>query len=262
MVRTGVLYIAGYSSTGKARFAVAPVGGENTSNGYGYAVTLDEEGNVYATGSFSTYIDFNPADTSNGIVPNAGVTDVFIASYTATGQYRYAFGFGGNSFDHGSDIVVDAAQNVYVAGMFTGDAYFDPQDTDQDGDLALRSSQNTTDIFFASYNADGHLRFVYTYEGTSGIDTSRKIALSIDDAGNVYMSGETHGTVPFDPEDADGDGNLRERTAEPLGSAFIASYTSEGLYRYATVFKGGASVSADVFVDNEGTSYIHGQFFR
>ncbi len=260
MVRTGVLYIAGYTADGTVRFAVAPVGGENTSNGKGFAVALDEEENVYVTGSFSTSIDFNPADTSNGVVPNAGVTDVFIASYTSTGQYRYAYGFGGASFDHGSDIVVDAAHNVYVAGMFSGDVHFDPQDADQDGDMELRSSQNTTDIFLASYDPAGELRFVYTYEGTSGIDTSRKIALSIDAADNIYMSGETHGTVPFDPEDSDGDGNLRERTAESLGSAFIASYTSEGVYRYATVLKGGTSVSGDVFVDADGVSFITGSF--
>lgn len=260
MVRTGVLYIAGYSATGQARFAVAPVGGENTSNGKGFAVALDDEKNVFVTGSFSTSIDFNPADTSSGVVPNAGVTDVFVASYTSTGQYRYAYGFGGASFDHGADIEVDANGNVYVAGMFAGDAFFDPQDADQDGDRELRSSQNTSDLFLASYDDAGRLRFVYTYAGTSGIDTSRKISLSVDAAGNLYMAGETHGTVAFDPEDADSDGNLRERTAEPLGSAFLASYTSDGLYRYATVFKGGASMSADVFVDEEGTSYITGNF--
>ncbi len=257
-VRTGELFIAGYTSEGKIRFAVSPNGGENTSSGYGFAVTLDEEENVYVTGSFATSLDFNPPDTSNGVVPNAGVNDVFIASYTSTGQYRYAYGFGGASFDHGSDIVVDSEHNVYVAGMFSGEVYFDPQDADQDGDQVQRTSENTTDIFLASFDDAGRLRFVYTYKGTSSIDTSRKIALSIDGADNIYMSGQTHGTVPFDPEDSDGDGNLRERTAEGLGSAFIASYTSEGKYRYASVFKGGSSWSEDVFVNQDGIGFITG----
>ena len=260
MTRTGVLFIAGYNADGKVQFAVSPVGGENTSSGKGHAVTLDEAGNVYATGAIMTSIDFDPADTTRGVVPNAGTTDVFVASYTSDGEYRYAYSFGGQGFDHGSGIAVDSEGNVFVAGLFSGDAQFDPGDADNDGDLQKRTSQNNVDLFLVSYDADGRFRFVYTYEGTTNVDTEREIALSIDASDNIYLSGETHGTVAFDPEDADGDGNLVNRIAEPLGSAFLASYTSSGILRYATVLQGGASVSTDVYTNAEGTSFITGTF--
>ena len=258
--RTGELFIAGYTSEGKVRFAVSPVGGQNTSSGKGHAVALDEAGNVYVTGAFATSLDFNPADTSSGVVPFSGATDVFVASYTSDGEYRYAFSFGGDGFDHGSGIVVDSEGNVFVAGLFSGEVHFDPEDVDNDGNRQLRTSQKTVDIFLASYEADGRFRFAYTYEGTNGVDTEREIALSIDASDNIYMSGESHGTVAFDPEDADGNGNLMNRTAESLGSAFIASYTPAGLPRFATVFKGGSSVSTDVFANKVGDSFITGIF--
>lgn len=259
MVRVGELYIAGYNSDGEVRFAVSPGGGKNTSAGKGNAVALDDEGNVYATGFFATTFDFNPADTT-GIVSNAGSGDSFLASYTESGAYRYAFSFGGEGFDYGSDIGVDSEGNVYIAGYFYGEAFFDPNDVNQDGDREARVAVDNSDMFLVSYDKNNAFRFVYTFEGTSRIETSKKVALSIDGSDNVYISGESFGTVAFDPEDTNSDGNVVNRTAEPLGSAFLASYDPNGWIRFATVLKGGASHSSDVFVDIVGISYITGGF--
>lgn len=259
-VRSGELYIAGYTNEGKIRFVAHVTGGQNTSSGKGHAVTLDEAGNVYATGAFMTSLDFNPADTSSGILPNAGNTDVFVASYTQTGAYRYAYSFGGNSSDYGTDIEVDRHGNLYVAGLFSGEVYFDPDDKDQDGDRELRTSEKNQDLFLASFDSLGHFRYAYTYAGTTSIRTNRKLALSIDLQDNIYFSGETYGTVYFDPEDADQNGDLVERTADPLGSAFIASYSSSGKLRFATVLKGGPSASTDVYASKDGDSFLTGTF--
>lgn len=259
MVRTGELYIAAYTSSGNARFAVSPNGGQNTSAGKGFGVALDKEGNVYATGFYATQLDFNPADTT-GVLPNQGNADAFIASYTPDGEYRFAYGFGGTSFDTGTDIVVDSQYNVYVAGFFASDVEFDPRDEDGDGDKVLRTAEGGTDMYLVSYDDAGRLRFVYTYDTVDGVVTNRKIGLSIDGDDNIYISGESHGTVAFDPEDSNGDGNLTNRTAEPLGSAYIASYSPDGVIRFATVLKGGSSLSKDVFTDKAGNSFMTGTF--
>ena len=259
MVRTGEIFVAGYTADGQPRFAVSPNGGENTSSGFGYAVTLDDSGNSYVTGSFITSLDFNPAD-STGVLPNSGSSDVFLASYTSSGNYRYAYSFGGTGFDVGTGITLDTKGNVYIAGYFDGEAFFDPKDSNGDGDLEMRTSVDLSDMFLVSYTSDGAFRFVYTYDVASRIEISKKVALSSDAYGNIYMSGESFGTTPFDPEDADNDGNLVNRTADPLGSAFLASYNSDGEIRFATVLKGGPSISRDVFTDKQGTSYITGAF--
>ena len=258
-VRTGELFIAGYTHEGKVRFAVSPNGGQNTSSGGGNAVALDQEGNVYVTGFFVTSLDFNPAD-STGILPNAGSSDAFIASYDAFGNYRYAYSFGGDGFDFGSGITVDGHGNLFVAGFFNGEAFFDPEDTDGNGNTEPRTSLNNSDMFLASYDKDGKFRFVYTFDNSSRVEIERKIALSVDASDNIYMSGESNGTIAFDPEDADGNGNLVYRTAEGLGSAFLASYRASGVIRFATVLKGGSSYSRDVFTNKNGVSFITGAF--
>lgn len=257
--RSGELFIAGYTSEGKPRFAVSPAGGQNTSSGAGNAVTLDEDGNVYATGTFVTSLDFNPDDTT-GVLPNAGSADAFIASYTSNGTYRYAYSFGGPGFDFGEGIAVDSKSNVFVAGYFGEEALFDPADTNNDGDLEARTASHQSDMFLVSYDHEGRFRFVKTYPGINRVLTTKKVALSIDGSDNVYMSGEVVGTIPFDPGDADGDGNQRERTAGSLGGAFLASYTVDGLFRFATVLNPDPSVSFDVFTDKKGVSFITGSF--
>lgn len=257
--RSGELFIAGYTSEGKPRFAISPPGGQNTSSGAGHAVALDEAGNVYATGTFVTSLDFNPDDTT-GVLPNAGNGDAFIASYDASGKYRYAFGFGGPGFDFGSGITVDSKANVYVAGYFGQEALFDPSDTNQDGNFEARTATSQSDMFLASFDHEGQFRFVKTFNGVNSILTTKKVALSIDGSDNIYMSGEVVGTIAFDPDDADGDGNVKERTANGLGGAFLASYTSEGLLRFATVLNPDPSASFDVFTDKHGVSIITGSF--
>ncbi len=254
---SGHLFIAGYNSNGEVLFAVSPQGGKNTSSGKGFAVTLDEDKNVYVTGQFVTSLDFNPAD-STGVLPNNGNADVFIASYTNTGAYRYAYSFGGGSLDYGSSIVVDSRKNVYVAGFFVGEVAFDPEDKNGDGDTEIRTAESLSDMYLVSYDDAGQFRFVYTYDTANRVEIDRKVELGIDAADNIYMSGESVGLIPYDPDDVDGDGDRVELQADPLGSAFLASYTSGGYLRFAHVFTGGASASNDVFTDSDGISYITG----
>ncbi len=257
---SGHLYVAGYNSNGEVQFAVSPRGGENVSSGNGHAVTLDDTGNIYVTGHFVTSLDFSPADTTSGVLPNAGNGDVFMASYTSTGAYRYAYSFGGASLDYGAGIAVDSKENVYIAGYFVGEVEFDPRDTNQDGDKELRVADTLSDMFLVSYDASGAFRFVYTFNTSRRIEIEKEVALGIDAADNIYMSGESMGTVPFDPEDSDADGDLAELEADPNGSAFLVSYNADGVLRYANMFNGGTSLSNDVFTDKDGVSYITGTY--
>src|SRR5262245_29960984 len=74
----------------------------------------DNAGNVYTAGKFAgTNVDFDPSPTGTFLLSTVGSSDAFVAKYTATGQFVWAFRFGGTSRDEVYGIKVDEARNAF-----------------------------------------------------------------------------------------------------------------------------------------------------
>jgi len=137
------IFIAKYDATGNCLWANG-VDGSGTDIGYGIA--LDTAGNVFVTGSFSATADFNPGGAPAELTTSGG-TNVFVAKYSDSGYYMWAFDIGKNTLnDAGRDIAADSAGNVYVTGTFSSTAVdFDP------GVGVTPLSATNLDIFIARY---------------------------------------------------------------------------------------------------------------
>ena len=243
-LRTGKLFIAGYDADGGFRFAVTPEGGTTTA-GIGHAVDVDGAGNVYVTGQFSGTLNFAPGVPQPVFLTSQGGTDAFVASYAPDGTSRFAFRLGGAEADTGEGIAVDAAGNVYVTGQFG------PVAAKIGGEDAGGSVRRA---FLLSYDPDGILRYAYLFG-----DDARGSAIALDDAGNVYLSGAFTGTAVFDFNDTDGDGDIHEVSSVAGGSTFLASYTSDGTFRFVSVIDGTSNTLALATLGS-GTSAITGSF--
>ena len=254
--RQGKLFLASYDDDGDFRFVVAPEGVSGTPTGSGNAVALDAAGNVYVAGGFTGTIDFDPEATTPALLTSSGSSDIFVAGYTSDGDYRFAFSLGGVGADQALGVAADALGNVYITGNYSDVVSFDPSDSDGDGDTEDRNAATDGELFIASYSAAGDFRFVYTpgAAGSVGYDAG------VDAANNLYVTGEFHGTQAFDPDDSDGDGNVENRTAEGNGSAFLVSYTSDGVFRFATAYPGGTSTGAGLDVAGSGITFMTGTF--
>lgn len=159
--------------------------------------------------------------------------DIFVASYSRTGELRWGFSLGIAAFGAGleaeggvsgggglfRDLAVDEDGNVFVTGSFEGTVDFDP------GINEVSLTGNGADLFLASYDKSGAFRFVFSVGDTSDDDRSNSIALDRD--GNAYITGSFRGTADFDP----GDG---VHALASIGrDAFVASYDGSGGLRYA-----------------------------
>ncbi len=78
------------------------------------AITTDGAQNSYLTGSFSGTIHFGGISLAAN-----GDKDIFVAKADESGNWLWAAGFGGTGPDSGSDIALDFAGNIYIAGYFS-----------------------------------------------------------------------------------------------------------------------------------------------
>lgn len=91
----------------------------------GVGVTVDAAGNVYTTGYFEGTADFDPgADVAN--LTSAGDHGAFISKLDPDGNFVWAKVLSGSGYSAGWGVAVDAAGNVYTAGVFLGPVDFDP----------------------------------------------------------------------------------------------------------------------------------------
>lgn len=243
----GRVFVVSYDPDGELRFGFA-VGGNGPTIEWGSAITTDSAGNIYVTGIYSDADDFDP-DGDNDPLPFNGISDVFVASYSNTGTYRYAFGFGGTSSDHSYGITTDDAGNTYVTGGYRGMVDFDPRASE-----TVLTSNGSLDLYVASYAGAGELRYVI---GAGGAFDDVGNGIAIDADGNSFVTGALRDSADFDP----GIGELWLKS-EGNEDMFLASYSSAGALRFA--FRIGSPNPAQgtgVATDALGRVYITG-FYR
>src|SRR5690606_38757563 len=113
-------------------------------------------------------------------------TNGFIAKYNSTGNLVWAHQVaGGAIFSAGYGIALDASDNVYVTGEFTGLGYF--------GTTSVGSTGGS-DIFVAKYNTSGSLLWVNHLGGPES-DFGNSIA--VDGSGNAYVTGGFRNSISF-----------------------------------------------------------------
>jgi hypothetical protein len=209
-----------------------------TSSDTGYGVAVDANGNVYITGSFYGSIDLG----GGTLTANGSSTDVFLASFTPSGQHRWSKAFGGSSTDYAYGIAVDGDGNVYITGYYYTSITF--------GGTTLTSNGSSSDIFLASFTPGGVHRWSKSFGGTS---SDYGYSVATDSNGNVYLGGYFYSSIDF------GGGAL---TSYGSNDGFLASFTSAGAHRWSKGFGGtsGDYVNA-VATDASGNSYVTGYYY-
>jgi hypothetical protein len=168
------LFAACFSPAGSPLWSKGFGGGDSDM---GRAVALDATGNVYLGGSVA-----GPVDLGGGLLSGLGGTaDAFVACYGPNGAHVWSKIIGGSGYDHATAMALGPAGEVYVTGSCHGSV-------DLGG--GVLPSFGTSDIFVASYAADGAHRWSKTFGGASA-DLGQ--ALAVGPGGEVYASGYFYG---------------------------------------------------------------------
>ncbi|MEP7264580.1 MAG: SBBP repeat-containing protein [Bacteroidota bacterium] len=204
------------------------------------AVATDASGNVYVTGYFaSDSITFGTTKLTNA---GSGFDDLFIVSYDASGNLRWAESFGGSDDDKGTSIVVDPAGNIFVTGY-----YYSPTITF--GTTTLTNNGNG-DMFILKIDYLGN--FIWA-RGQGGAALEIPYAVTADAAGNAIVAGRfSSNLIAFGTIFLTQQGSM---------DVFIVKYDPAGTIVWATGAGGGSNDEAySVGTDQSGNIYIGGYF--
>lgn len=207
----------------------------------------DPDGGVYVTGIFGGSVDFDPG-TATLFLTSLGLTDVFLAKYSATGALVWAGSIGGTGADTVTSLWRDATGNLFLGGGFEGAADFDPGTGNQ-----FLTSVGGTDGFVASYSATGGLLWTRRFGGTSA---DMVFDVSADAAGNAYAGGVFSGQANVLPAAG---GQILSEGSAPDG--FVLSFGAGGAVRWAFSIGGvQADAAVALTVTADGSVAVGGTF--
>ncbi len=215
----------------------------------GLSIFVDQPGNVYITGYFGRYIEFN-SGTTNISMYSRGSYDTYVLKLDSNGNVIWAKNFGGPLDEIGFSIGVDRLGYVYTSGYFEDSADFDPGK----GTYYLGANRSL-DIFISKLDSSGD--FVWA-KRIGGISKDIGSSLALDDSANIYLTGYFEDSVDFDP----GQG-IKYLFGDMPKSIFTAKFSTTGNLAWAK--KTGGYIDYPFFnsisVDKKMNVYTTGSFW-
>jgi len=193
----------------------------------GRSISVDSAGSIYVAGE--TQGSF-AGQTNNGNM------DLYLTKYNSNGSSLWSRIWGSYDYDYGICVSIDSTGNIYVAGNTLNS--FDGQTNNGSSDLCL-----------TKYNNDGVKRWTRIW-GSSAGDYAQGV--SVDKAGNIYVTGFTYGS--FDGQSKNGYQDL-----------CLTKFNSSGTKQWTRIWGSadsdeGMSVSVDSIGDIYVSGYTEGSF--
>lgn len=218
------------------------------------AMAFDASGNVYTTGYYSGYTDFDPGPAIYTLSPG-GSRDVFISKLDSSGNFVWAIpikGSGQIGQANAEAIKTDNAGNVYITGIIDYTFDFDPSPAT----FNLSASNGYSDVFVAKYDASGN--FIWAKKFAEYAMKNEKVRdMVLDQAGNIYVAGIFKATVDFDPSV-----NTYYLTATGnTDDAFLCKLDSGGNFKWAKRLGGDDYTDVvAIAIDSAANIYMAGHF--
>jgi len=202
---------------------------------FGTSIAIDSEGNIVAAGRFAGSMTVGATT-----ITSAGSSDVYVAKLDGnTGELIWLKSFGGPDSEEAKFLAVDASDDIYIAGEFSGTANF--------GGGTLTSA-GASDVFALKLTQGGAFSWAQRYGGTN-FDNVGGIAVR---GSSVVVAANFLGSVTT--------GSVTHASAGSYDVLLVSS-TLNGAIAWSQRYGGaGTDVAADLAVDGSGNIVVGGRF--
>lgn len=151
---------------------------------------IDQQNNIYISGTFQDSVNFNPGNPSNLIVAK-GLEDAFILKLDPTGNLQWVNTYGNIQAIYCSGLQIDNQSNIIATGAYSFQTQFDPNDSTQ----VLGGNSQYNNLFVLKLDSAGNFVWV---KGTPPSNDIVSNGVAIDHTGNIYVSGVFDQQANFD----------------------------------------------------------------
>ncbi len=199
------------------------------------AITVDDQNNIYTTGTFRGTVDFNPNAGITSISSSGSYKNTFIQKLDANGNFLWA---NSSTATESNAIAIDGQGNVCTTGKyFLASTDFNPGTGVYNIPVGPFGSHNNH-IFIQKLDASGD--FIWANSFLHGYNDDYGNAIAIDGQNNIYVGGVHNGW-----------------------SIFILKVNSVGNLIWSEIFSSSfnsLSKINDLLVDQQKHIYTTGQF--
>jgi hypothetical protein len=239
----GDIFVLKFDQNGSAPIYSTFIGGNG--NDIGIGIVIDPAGNAYVAGQTdSSNFPFTQGafDTSFN-----GTHDAVILKLNSTGSALiYSTFIGGNQWEVGFDIAIDATGNVFVTGS-TSSANFPTTPN------AFDTIISDLDCFVVKLDQNGTSLIYSTLVGGSGMEEGYGIVY--DSKGNITITGITRSS------DFPTSSNAHDRIYSGNGDAFVFKLNWNGTQLLYSTFVGRRSTDIGwaITMDPQGNAFVTGK---
>ncbi len=249
----GDIFIAKYSAAGELAWARKIAAGQITYGQGASAIIADSAGNVFVAGGFYGTVDFDPGAGTANRTGQSGNTDAFLLKLDSSGNYAWAFDFGGSVSETADALAVDSSGNVYMTGSYYGAGI----DADPGaGTITLPGADSQKHLYVLKASSTGAVTWAKGAAGTTGDPIA--YAIAVDSTGKVYVGGTLFGL------DFGGGYSFSSGYPTDYTDAFLWTLNSSGTTQNAVMFGGVASSTYDqvseIAIDAADNVFLAGSY--